>query len=71
MANKKTATKKKLLSHEDRYAKLKKRLEFFNKKSWVELPSQNDLLRALEDAMELVEDLYEGLEEGNLMKSKF
>lgn len=47
----------------EREKKLRKRLEFFNMKSWVELPSQNDLLRALEDAMELVEDMNESQEE--------
>jgi len=56
-------------STKKRIAKLQKRLEFFNMKSWVELPSQSDLLRALEDAMELIESLNEGLDEDNLMKA--
>ena len=67
MTKKKLATKKK--SFAEREKKLRKRLEFFNMKSWVELPSQNDLLRALEDAMELVENMNESLDEDNLMKS--
>jgi hypothetical protein len=67
MKKKKLTTKKK--SFTEREKKLRERLEFFNMKSWVELPSQSDLLCALEDAMELIESLNEGLKEDNLMKS--